>query len=110
MRDVLFRNRIVVSLMCQYSSEDGFANDWRLVHLGSRAVGGAALVFTETGGWTGEDSAALAQRLKSLGVDLIDCSSGGNCAAGENSDRPRLPTAVRRRSGGKRRSRPARSA
>jgi 2,4-dienoyl-CoA reductase-like NADH-dependent reductase (Old Yellow Enzyme family) len=33
--------------MCQYSSDDGFANDWHLVHLGSRAVGGAALVFTE---------------------------------------------------------------
>ena len=33
--------------MCQYSSVDGFANDWHLVHLGSRAVGGAALVFTE---------------------------------------------------------------
>ncbi|MEO7725029.1 MAG: NADH:flavin oxidoreductase/NADH oxidase [Chthoniobacterales bacterium] len=47
MRDVQFRNRIVVSPMCQYSSEDGFANDWHLVHLGSRAVGGAALVFTE---------------------------------------------------------------
>jgi len=47
MRDVLLRNRIVVSPMCQYSSTDGFANDWHLVHLGSRAVGGAALVFTE---------------------------------------------------------------
>ncbi len=47
MRDVLFRNRIVVSPMCQYSSTDGFATDWHLVHLGSRAVGGAALVFTE---------------------------------------------------------------
>ncbi len=47
MRGVLFRNRIVVSPMCQYSSSDGFANDWHLVHLGSRAVGGAALVFTE---------------------------------------------------------------
>lgn len=47
MCDVHFRNRIVVSPMCQYSSEDGFANDWHLVHLGSRAVGGAALVFTE---------------------------------------------------------------
>jgi 2,4-dienoyl-CoA reductase-like NADH-dependent reductase (Old Yellow Enzyme family) len=33
--------------MCEYSSIDGFANDWHLVHLGSRAVGGAALVFTE---------------------------------------------------------------
>ena len=42
-----FKNRIVVSPMCEYSSEDGFANDWHLVHLGSRAVGGAALVITE---------------------------------------------------------------
>lgn len=46
-RDVVFPNRIVVSPMCQYSSLDGFATDWHLVHLGSRAVGGAALVFTE---------------------------------------------------------------
>ncbi len=40
-------NRVFVSPMCQYSSEDGFSNDWHLVHLGSRAVGGAGLVFTE---------------------------------------------------------------
>ena len=46
-KGVEFRNRIVVSPMCEYSSVDGFANDWHLVHLGSRAVGGAALVFTE---------------------------------------------------------------
>jgi 2,4-dienoyl-CoA reductase-like NADH-dependent reductase (Old Yellow Enzyme family) len=46
-RGLQLRNRIVVSPMCQYSSIDGFANDWHLVHLGSRAVGGAALVFTE---------------------------------------------------------------
>ena len=46
-RGVTFRNRIAVSPMCQYSSDDGFANDWHVVHLGSRAVGGAALVFTE---------------------------------------------------------------
>ena len=46
-RDLKLRNRIVVSPMCQYSSTDGFANDWHLVHLGSRAVGGAAVVFTE---------------------------------------------------------------
>src|SRR5258708_25958703 len=46
-RDVTFSNRIAVSPMCEYSSEDGFANDWHLVHLGSRAVGGAALVITE---------------------------------------------------------------
>ena len=47
MRDVHFRNRIAVSPMCQYSSIDGFANDWHLVHLGSRAAGGVALVMME---------------------------------------------------------------
>ena len=46
-RDCVLPNRIVVSPMCQYSSEDGLPNDWHLVHLGSRAVGGAGLVFTE---------------------------------------------------------------
>lgn len=46
-RGLELRNRIVVSPMCEYSSQDGFANDWHLVHLGSRAVGGAGLVFTE---------------------------------------------------------------
>jgi 2,4-dienoyl-CoA reductase-like NADH-dependent reductase (Old Yellow Enzyme family) len=46
-RDLVLRNRIAVSPMCEYSAEDGFANDWHLVHLGSRAVGGAALVMTE---------------------------------------------------------------
>jgi 2,4-dienoyl-CoA reductase-like NADH-dependent reductase (Old Yellow Enzyme family) len=46
-RDITFRNRIAVSPMCEYSSEDGFANDWHLVHLGSRAVGGAGTVLTE---------------------------------------------------------------
>ena len=46
-RAITFRNRIAVSPMCQYSCEDGFANDWHLVHLGARAVGGAALVMTE---------------------------------------------------------------
>lgn len=47
LRGLNFRNRIFVSPMCQYSSEDGFADDWHLVHLGSRAVGGAGLVMTE---------------------------------------------------------------
>ncbi len=47
MRGVTFRNRIAVSPMCQYSAEDGFASDWHLVHLGSRAVGGAGIVLTE---------------------------------------------------------------
>jgi 2,4-dienoyl-CoA reductase-like NADH-dependent reductase (Old Yellow Enzyme family) len=46
-RDITFRNRIAVSPMCEYSCEDGFANDWHLVHLGSRAVGGAGAVLTE---------------------------------------------------------------
>ena len=46
-RDIVFGNRIVVSPMCQYSAHDGFADDWHLVHLGSRAVGGAGLIFTE---------------------------------------------------------------
>jgi 2,4-dienoyl-CoA reductase-like NADH-dependent reductase (Old Yellow Enzyme family) len=47
LRDVTLRNRIVVSPMCEYSSPDGFATDWHVVHLGSRAVGGAGLVLTE---------------------------------------------------------------
>src|SRR5881398_2204667 len=46
-RSIVLKNRIVVSPMCQYSSVDGFANDWHLVHLGSRAVGGAGLIITE---------------------------------------------------------------
>ncbi|GAB4034682.1 NADPH dehydrogenase NamA [Spirosoma jeollabukense] len=46
-QSVQFKNRIVVSPMCQYSSEDGFATDWHLVHLGSRAVGGAGLIISE---------------------------------------------------------------
>jgi len=46
-RSVHLRNRIGVSPMCEYSSVDGYANDWHFVHLGSRAVGGAAMVMTE---------------------------------------------------------------
>ena len=53
-RDITLRNRIVVFRMCQYSSVDGFATDWHLVHLGSRAVGGAAIVFTEASAVTPE--------------------------------------------------------
>jgi 2,4-dienoyl-CoA reductase-like NADH-dependent reductase (Old Yellow Enzyme family) len=45
--DATLRNRIAVSPMCEYSATDGVPDDWHLVHLGSRAVGGAALVFTE---------------------------------------------------------------
>ncbi len=47
LRSVVLRNRILVSPMCQYSSSGGFATDWHLVHLGSRAVGGAAAVIAE---------------------------------------------------------------
>ena len=45
--DLRLRNRIAVSPMCQYSARDGVPDDWHLVHLGSRAVGGAGLVFCE---------------------------------------------------------------
>ena len=47
LKDVVLRNRIAVSPMCQYSSDNGFPNDWHFVHLGSRAVGGAGLVVVE---------------------------------------------------------------
>ena len=50
LRSVSLRNRIAVSPMCQYSASDGRANDWHLVHLASRAVGGAALVMFEATG------------------------------------------------------------
>src|SRR5690606_12571912 len=47
LKSIILKNRVVVSPMCQYSSVDGFANDWHLVHLGSRAVGGASLIISE---------------------------------------------------------------
>src|SRR3954453_21185841 len=50
LREITFRNRIFVSPMCQYSSEDGLPTDWHLVHLGSRAVGGAGMVMVEASG------------------------------------------------------------
>src|SRR6185436_15022529 len=46
-RSIPFRSRVAVSPMCEYSSTDGMANDWHVVHLGSRAVGGAGIVMTE---------------------------------------------------------------
>jgi 2,4-dienoyl-CoA reductase-like NADH-dependent reductase (Old Yellow Enzyme family) len=46
-RGITLRNRIVMSPMCQYIAEEGLADDWHLVHLGSRAVGGVALVMVE---------------------------------------------------------------
>lgn len=53
-KSVTLPNRIVVSPMCQYSAVDGFANDWHLVHLGSRAVGGAGLIIAEATAVTAE--------------------------------------------------------
>lgn len=73
-RDIVFRNRIGVSPMCMYSAEDGMPNTWHMVHLGSRAVGGAASVIAEatavvpegrisdgdTGIWNDDQAAAWA--------------------------------------------------
>jgi 2,4-dienoyl-CoA reductase-like NADH-dependent reductase (Old Yellow Enzyme family) len=53
-RGITLRNRIVMSPMCQYSADDGLANDWHLVHLGSRAVGGVGLVVVEATAVTAE--------------------------------------------------------
>lgn len=47
LKSIIIKNRIVVSPMCQYSAKDGFANDWHLVHLGARAIGGAAIIMQE---------------------------------------------------------------
>ena len=54
LRGVTFPNRIFVSPMCQYSSDDGLANYWHLVHLGSRAAGGAALIVVEASAVTAQ--------------------------------------------------------
>src|SRR5580658_1318705 len=54
LRSIAFANRIGVSPMCQYSSQDGFASDWHLVHLGARAQGGAGLVTLEASAVTAE--------------------------------------------------------
>ena len=75
LREVEFKNRVFVSPMCQYSSEDGLPTDWHFVHLGSRAVGGAALVMVEasavspegrispwdSGIWSGEHAGAFSR-------------------------------------------------
>jgi 2,4-dienoyl-CoA reductase-like NADH-dependent reductase (Old Yellow Enzyme family) len=68
LRDITLRNRIVVSPMCEYSSANGFANDWHLVHLGSRAVGGAGAVRTEAAAVTADGRISAAD----LGIYLDD--------------------------------------
>ena len=54
LRDITFKNRIFLSPMCQYSAQDGVPNDWHMVHLGARAIGGAALIIAEATGITPE--------------------------------------------------------
>ena len=68
-RSVTFPNRIAVSPMVQTSSKDGFAEDWHLVHLGSRAVGGAGLVITEATAI--QKKVGLAQMILEFGKMLI---------------------------------------
>ena len=73
-RDISFRNRIAVSPMCEYSSEDGFANDWHLVHLGSRAVGGAGTVLTEANAVVPEGR--ILGEVVIFRASRIDCNPG----------------------------------
>jgi anthraniloyl-CoA monooxygenase len=84
LRELLLENRVIVSPMCQYSAEDGTPNDWHVVHLGARAIGGAGLVFTEmtdvtregriTPGCTGMYKAEHVQAWKRI-VDFVHQSS-----------------------------------
>jgi 2,4-dienoyl-CoA reductase-like NADH-dependent reductase (Old Yellow Enzyme family) len=68
LRDLTLRNRIVVSPMCEYSSRDGFATDWHMVHLGCRAIGGAGAVLTEAAAVTADGRISAAD----LGIYLED--------------------------------------
>ncbi|MBX3462797.1 MAG: bifunctional salicylyl-CoA 5-hydroxylase/oxidoreductase [Planctomycetes bacterium] len=109
-RSVTLPNRVVVSPMCQYSAQDGVPGDWHLVHLGSRAVGGAGLVFTEmtnvspegrispgcTGIWN-EAQAAAWQRIvrfvhensaARIGLQLAHAGRKGSCSRPWEGDAP----------------------
>ncbi|HXM39127.1 MAG TPA: bifunctional salicylyl-CoA 5-hydroxylase/oxidoreductase [Gemmatimonadales bacterium] len=89
LRDLVFSNRVVVSPMCQYIAEDGMPNDWHVVHLGSRAIGGAGLVFSEmtdvsregriSPGCTGMYSAEHVAGWKRI-VDFVHANSGAKIA------------------------------
>ena len=100
LRSVTLRNRIVMSPMCQYSAEEGMANDWHLVHLGSRAAGGVALVMVEAtavtrdgrisprdmGIWSDEHVEPLARIARFLhsqgavaGIQLAHAGRKGSC-------------------------------
>jgi len=102
LRGLTIPNRFVVSPMCQYSAKDGVPNDWHLVHLGSRAIGGAGLVFTEmtdvsaegrispgcAGIWNDEQAAAWtrvvdfvhANSASKIGMQLGHAGRKGSCA------------------------------
>ncbi len=100
-RSITLKNRIVMSPMCQYSSVDGFSNDWHIVHLGSRAAGGTALIFTEAtavspegritpsdlGLWKDEHIAGLSRIVSFVhkqgakaGIQLAHAGRKGSCA------------------------------
>jgi 2,4-dienoyl-CoA reductase-like NADH-dependent reductase (Old Yellow Enzyme family) len=100
-KNLTLRNRIVMSPMCQYSATGGFTNDWHLVHLGSRAVGGAGLVIVEatavapegritpgdTGIWSDEHIEGLARIVKFIhsqgaaaGIQLAHAGRKASCA------------------------------
>lgn len=102
LKSVTFPNRIAISPMCQYSAENGVANDWHLVHLGSRAVGGAGLVIFEAtavvpegritpydlGIWNEEQTDALTRIVKFVegqgsiaGIQLAHAGRKASCAA-----------------------------
>ena len=112
LRGMTLENRIVVSPMCQYSAKDGVPQDWHLVHLGSRAIGGAGLVITEmtdvspegritygcTGMWGDEHEAAWkrvtafvheSSRAK-IGIQLAHAGRKGSCTRPWEGDRPLL--------------------
>jgi len=112
LRDVMVRNRVWVSPMCQYSAVDGVPNDWHLVHLGSFARGGAGLVFTEatavvpegrispedTGIWNGEQQAAWARIVEFVhgqgavaGIQLAHAGRKASTYSGFTADRGGVP-------------------
>jgi 2,4-dienoyl-CoA reductase-like NADH-dependent reductase (Old Yellow Enzyme family) len=107
-KDVTLKNRITISPMCQYSSVDGFANDWHLVHLGSRAVGGAGLIIQEATAVSPEGRISIddlgiykdehIEKLKSIvafihehgavaGIQLAHAGRKASCAAPWNGGR-----------------------
>ncbi len=110
LRGMRLENRIVVSPMCQYSAKDGAPNDWHLVHLGSRAIGGAGLVITEmtdvlpegritygcTGMYTDEHEAAWrrivdfvrARSRAKIGIQLAHAGRKGSCHLPWEGDKP----------------------